>query len=86
MRRRRYCFRLVYTCLLIESIHTPNFRVEGACVHPNVHLTLFTVVVCDGDPRVFNGENCAPTSSGDEFVTFLDIQRLVAKFLQRRLA
>ena len=32
--------------------------------------TLLTVVICDGDLRTVNSENCARTSSGDDFLGF----------------
>ena len=38
--------------------HSQSPRVQGACFHPNVHLSiLLTAVICDGDPRLINGEN-----------------------------
>ena len=43
-------------------------------LHTHDHLVV-------GDLRVVNGEKGARTSGGDEFVTFVDTRRLVAKSL-----
>ena len=65
-RRGRNCSRLVYTCLLIESIHAPTTtpRVLGACFLPSVHLpTLLTVVTCEYSTAKIVLEQAAATNS-----------------------
>ena len=59
-----------------ESIHTPT--VTYLMAWAPVFTQMFTLPTIVGDLLVVNGTNGTRTSS--EFVTFVDIRRLVAKF------